>query len=62
MDMQFHWIRDRVKQGQFEVNWEPSKSNRGDYFTKHFTTVNDPTITRSLLSAPSALDSAARVC
>jgi hypothetical protein len=37
MDMRFHWIHDRVKQGQFEVNWEPSKSNRGDYFTKHFT-------------------------
>jgi hypothetical protein len=37
MDMRFHWICDRVKQGQFKVNWERSKSNRGDYFTKHFT-------------------------
>jgi hypothetical protein len=37
MDMQFHWIHNPVEQGQFEVNWEPSKSNRGAYFTKHFS-------------------------
>jgi hypothetical protein len=35
MDMRFHWIRDRVKQGQFHVYWEKSTHNLADYFTKH---------------------------
>ena len=35
MDMRFHWIRDRVKQGQFRVYWKAGKENLGDYFTKH---------------------------
>ena len=34
MDMRYHWIRDRVNQGQFKVHWEPSKTNLADYFTK----------------------------
>jgi hypothetical protein len=62
MDMWFHWICDRVKQGQFEVNWEPSKSNRGDYFTSTSPPQMTQLLTCSLLSAPSALDSAVRVC
>jgi hypothetical protein len=37
MDMQFYWIEDRIKQGQFRVFWAPSDQNKGDYFTKHFT-------------------------
>jgi hypothetical protein len=35
MDMRFHWIKDRVKQGQYRVYWSPGKDNKGDYFTKH---------------------------
>ena len=35
MDMRFYWIRDRVRQGQFQVFWQPGKQNRGDYYTKH---------------------------
>ena len=35
MDMRFHWIKDRVKQGQYRVLWSPGKDNKGDYFTKH---------------------------
>lgn len=35
IDMRFHWIRDRVRQGQFEVNWAPGKSNLADFFTKN---------------------------
>jgi hypothetical protein len=34
MDMRFHWIRDRIKQGQFRVLWAPGKSNIADFFTK----------------------------
>jgi hypothetical protein len=35
MDMWFYWIRDRVKQKQFNVIWQPGDTNLVDYFTKH---------------------------
>jgi hypothetical protein len=35
MDMPFYWIKDRVKQGQFNVYWGPGFQNLADYFTKH---------------------------
>jgi hypothetical protein len=35
MDMCFYWIKDRVKQGQFNVYWGPGYRNLADYFTKH---------------------------
>jgi hypothetical protein len=35
MDMHFCWIKDRVKQGQFEIYWGPGFQNLADYFTKH---------------------------
>ena len=35
IDMRFHWIADRVKQGQFLVYWVPGDKNWADYVTKH---------------------------
>jgi hypothetical protein len=35
MDVRFYWIKDRVKQGQFNVYWGPGFQNLVDYFTKH---------------------------
>jgi hypothetical protein len=35
MDMRFYWIKDRVKQGQFNVYWGPGYQNLAYYFTKH---------------------------
>ena len=35
MDMRFHWIRDRIRQKQFQVLWIPGAFNRADYFSKH---------------------------
>jgi hypothetical protein len=35
MDMHFYWIKDRVKQGQFNMYWGPGYQNLADYFTKH---------------------------
>jgi hypothetical protein len=35
MDMQFYWVKDRVKQGQFHVYWGPGYRNLADYFMKH---------------------------
>jgi hypothetical protein len=44
IDMRFHWIRDRVKLGDFTVTWRAGKDNLADYFTKahpvhHFQTM-----------------------
>ena len=36
MDMRFYWVKDRVSQKHFLVYWESGRTNRGDYFTKHF--------------------------
>ena len=35
MDIRLHWIKDRIKQGQFELIWEPGQNNLADYLTKH---------------------------
>jgi hypothetical protein len=35
IDMRYYWLRDRVTQGLFNVQWEPGKFNLADYFTKH---------------------------
>jgi hypothetical protein len=35
IDMRFYWIKDRVKQGQFNVHWRKGTDNLADYFTKH---------------------------
>jgi hypothetical protein len=34
IDMRYHWIRDRVKQGNFYITWQRGASNLADYFTK----------------------------
>ena len=35
IDMRFYWLKDRVRQKQFNIFWRPGKTNRADYFTKH---------------------------
>jgi hypothetical protein len=35
MDMQFHWLRDRIDQKQFRYFWRPGSTNYADYWTKH---------------------------
>ncbi|KAI2490112.1 Reverse transcriptase (RNA-dependent DNA polymerase) [Fragilaria crotonensis] len=32
IDMRFYWIRDRVRQGQFQIYWSKGTTNRADYF------------------------------
>ena len=34
IDMRYHWIRDRVRQGIFKVLWSEGKDNIADYFPK----------------------------
>ena len=35
VDMRYYWIRDRVRQGHFTVEWKKGTQNLADYFTKH---------------------------
>jgi hypothetical protein len=34
MDMRFHWVKDKVKQGTYSVTWKQGRDNAADYFTK----------------------------
>jgi hypothetical protein len=34
-DMRYHWLKDRIAQGQFNLYWASGKLNSADYFTKH---------------------------
>lgn len=34
IDMRYHWLRDRVRQGQFRVEWVSKHKNIADFFTK----------------------------
>jgi hypothetical protein len=44
MDMRFYWIKDRVKQGQFNVYWGLGYQNLADYFTKYHSPANHKTL------------------
>jgi hypothetical protein len=35
LEMRYHWLKDRVRQKQFDVYWRPGRENLGDYHTKH---------------------------
>jgi hypothetical protein len=37
MDMRWHWLKCRARQGQFLVYYRPGKENLADPFTKHHT-------------------------
>jgi hypothetical protein len=34
MDMRFHWLRDRIRQGHFIMQWRKGANNLADFFTK----------------------------
>ena len=38
MDMNFHWIHDRIFQEHLNVFWKPGPTNLGDYHSKHHPT------------------------
>jgi hypothetical protein len=40
IDMRYHWIRDYVVQGQFNIFWDSGKNNLADYFTKHHASIH----------------------
>jgi hypothetical protein len=34
IDMRFYWVRDRVRQGQFNIYWKKGALNQADYYSK----------------------------
>lgn len=55
MDMRWHWIRDRVKQGQFSVHWISGAQNIADFFTKSIPIHKHAEFTPILVHAPPAM-------
>ena len=52
MDMRYHFIRDRIKQGQFRIQWLPGANNLADYFTKIHPAAYYPTIRSKYVTDP----------
>ena len=36
-DMRYHWLKDRIPRGQFNLYWAPGKLNRADYIAPNTT-------------------------
>jgi hypothetical protein len=51
IDMRFHWLQDRVRQGQFVIRYVPGLQNITDFFTKAL-----PVARHKLLTPYVALD------
>jgi hypothetical protein len=52
IDMRFHWIRDRARQGHFEIDWHPGKENVADFFTKIYSVKDHLAMRRKLVTYP----------
>jgi hypothetical protein len=52
IDMRFHWIRDRVRQGQFSVVWAPGEENLADFFTKALPVSRHQQLMKYLVHTP----------
>ena len=56
IDMRYHWIRDRIKLGQFNVQWRKGTYNLADYFTKPYSVTQTKEIRPFLVHVPSVKD------
>lgn len=52
IDMRYHWIRDRVRQGHFSVEWQPGSTNLADFFTKLHTVEHHLAMRRNFVHYP----------
>ena len=59
MDMRFHWLRDRAAQLMFRFFWQPGKTNKADYWTKHYCPAHHQQVRPEFLT-PSYLVNALR--
>lgn len=51
--MRYHWIRDRIRLGEFIVTWKPGSTNLADFFSKHLP-VQEFTTASTVYMAPLA--------
>ena len=54
IDTRFHWVRDRVRQGQFDVRYCKGSENLADFFTKPLPMHKLRTFQRMLVRIPPA--------
>ncbi len=52
IDMRFHWIRDRIRQGQFNVRWQQGSDNLANFFTKALSVHHHQRLMPLLVSVP----------
>ena len=52
VDMRFHWIRDRISQGQFRVVWRKGANNLADFFTKALPVHTHQSLMKLLVRTP----------
>ena len=52
IDMRFHWLRDRVRQGQFIALWRKGVNNLADFFTKILPTSEHQALMPLLVRTP----------
>jgi hypothetical protein len=50
--MRYHWVRDRVEMGHFQLNWQPGKLNLADFFTKAHPIHHHVTMSRFFVKYP----------
>jgi hypothetical protein len=55
MGMRFYWIKDKVKQGQFNVYWGRGFQNLADYFTKHHSPAHHKRMCKIYINADKQL-------
>ena len=60
IDMRFHWVRDRIKQGQFIVKWQKGEDNLADFFTKALPVHVHQEMMSKLVYTPPSTDGAWR--
>ena len=52
MDMRFHWIQDRIAQGQFTVQYREGEHNLADFFTKALPVASHHAVMKFLVNVP----------
>ena len=62
MDMNYHWIQDRIANKEFEVQWEPGETNKADYYTKHHSGIHHQKTRHKYVHTPKQLVTARRGC
>jgi hypothetical protein len=61
LDMRFHWLRDRIQQGQFHVLFIPGALNIADFFTKALPVIRHRALAAFSFSAVDPDDDLAKI-